>query len=426
MTILFLSVGSSADPIINAIRSSDALERVLFVVSGAEGKQPGSVKEIPEILKKSGFPEARAEKLVIPADDPAEIFRRLRERVQALRKEYPHARLVFDYTGGTKSMSAALFACALTLPEARLQLMAGLRENLEKVTPGTERPTPVPIDWLLAERAENRLRAAWRAHAYAECAREAGDVLKTLAQGGKPYDEAGTEIEQRLALWAKAAEAFDAWDRFEHGKAHETLRKLGHPAVTTHAALAGRLAEEEGLRIRDLWNNALRCEQRGRYDDAVARSYRLIEWTAQWHLRRRYAIDTGKMDWDNRFLTDEVIKQAGLEEQKAKKKKTLSGLVQTLKLAAALDEEGVFARFLAAEANDGGKKRKTNEKRLLDMLDHRNHSILAHGTKPISHEKWEEFRSYLETWIAQVLDPLLREAGLDPESVLEFPLEPPE
>ena len=50
---------------------------------------------------------------------------------------------------------------------------------------------------------------------------------------------------------------------------------------------------QEPARLFDLWRNAERRAAQGRYDDAVARVYRLLEWSAQWLLRSRCGIDTG-------------------------------------------------------------------------------------------------------------------------------------
>ena len=42
----------------------------------------------------------------------------------------------------------------------------------------------------------------------------------------------------------------------------------------------------------DLWLNAERRAAQGRFDDAIARWYRLMEWTAQWQLKTKLDADT--------------------------------------------------------------------------------------------------------------------------------------
>lgn len=417
MKIIVLSVGGSESPLISSLRAHRP-DRVLFVASEAGGA-PGSAEKIPLILEKAGIPPEKASRLLIPnPDDPEQILLLLREEVRKLTAEHKGAELLFDYTGGTKSMSAALLQCALATPDARLQFMTGKRSNLEKVEDGTERPTPIPIDWLLAERTEGRLRAAWRAYAYGECAKDAARLYDNLESDEK----APPEARERLRDWTESAKAFDAWDRFDHASAHKSLARLAerHADLLPYADLAGRLKEEEGLRILDLWFNAERRAAQGRYDDAAARCYRLIEWTAQWHLRKTHGVDTSHMDWGHPELTEDVIAKADLQQQKGKR--TLSGLWQTLALITALEPEGAFARFLRQPS---GYKDKDMGKRLKDILEKRNLSILAHGSKPLSEEDWGKFRNYTEKYVDHLLKPLLKAAELPAHLVRQLPTEPP-
>jgi CRISPR-associated protein (TIGR02710 family) len=416
--VLIASVGGSPAPIVRAI--ADTRPRfALFLATETEGSRPGSADEIPGILQRAQATTLAHQILIVPPDDPEAIFLRLRETLRTLAASHAGARLVFDYTGGTKSMTSALFQAALATPGAALQFMAGRRETLDRVTDGTERATPIPVDWLLAERTEARLRAAWGRFAYAECAEGIALLLDDLGTDEK----APPETRQRLRDLGEAAAAFDAWDRFDHKGAAGKLAPLAarHASLKPHAALAARLAREEGARLPDLMRNAERCAARGRFDDAVARCYRLIEWTVQWHLKRSFGIDTSKMDWTNPHLTPTVIAHAQLAEQ-AGKKKTLTGLMQAVKLAGALELEGAIEHFLRAPWP--GRKNKTGEGRLRDMLDLRNESILAHGERPLDEAAWQRFADFMAHWNSQVLHPLLKSAGIDADPP-QLPKAPP-
>ena len=417
MTLLLVaSVGGSPAPIVSALRDRHP-DFVLFVVTEGDTRQPGSADQIPAILDQIRRPDLPYEMLCVPPDDPEKIFLDLRERVRALCSRFAAAKLLFDYTGGTKSMTSALFQCALATPRAELQFMAGRRETLQTVTDGTERPSRIPVDWLLAERTEERLRGAWQNYSYGECARGVARLLDNL----EADEKAPRELLRRLQDLREAAGAFDAWDRFDHKAAATKLHALAvrHPALSAYASQAALCAREESARHFDLWRNAERRAARGRYDDAVARCYRLIEATGQWLLRHRHDIDSSALDW-NRIDTS-LAKSAGIEDRRGKK--TLSGLMQTLKLAAALEPHGSVRKFLSDPYP--GQKRKDGEGRLRDMLDQRNHSILAHGTTALTGDDWRKWSEFMHYWWKSLLLPLIREAGLPASEPAQLPDEPP-
>jgi CRISPR-associated protein (TIGR02710 family) len=172
-------------------------------------------------------------------------------------------------------------------------------------------------------------------------------------------------------------------------------------------------------RILDLWRNAARCAARGRYDDAVARLYRLTEWVAQWRLMQKHGLDAGRMDWSK--VSPQEMVRAGLGEQTGKA--TLSGLMQAWKLIAAKEPDGPVAKFLEGRFAHKDAK-KTGEGRLRDMLDLRNKSILAHGERPLPKEDWERWHGFAEAMRTAVIVPLFREAGAPQELPPQLPQDP--
>lgn len=372
---------------------------------------------MPAILQAAQLSAMPHQLLTVPADDPEAAFLALRETLRQLRERYPRSRLVFDYTGGTKSMSTAILECALSTPGAAVQFMAGRRDNLDKVTPGTERPTAMPIDWLIAERVEARLRASWRDFAYAECAAGA----RTLLDDIETDEKAPPAAKQRLRDFADAAEAFDLWDRFRHADAAQILARVAarHPDLAPFSDLAGRCRDSDAQRIADLWRNAERCAKRGRYDDAIARCYRLLEWAAQWRLLEAHGIDTGNVRWE--LISEEEVRRADIRTPRGNR--TLSGLTESFRLLATKEPGGEFARFL--DAPFPGKKGKTGLDRLHVILALRNKSILAHGASPLAKDDWDRCAAYLHVFLASALAPMLRAAGADPDPP-QLPDTPPD
>ncbi|MDW8324899.1 MAG: TIGR02710 family CRISPR-associated CARF protein, partial [Burkholderiales bacterium] len=204
------------------------------------------------------------------------------------------------------------------------------------------------------------------------------------------------------AAWQRARDvsrALAAWDRFDHAGALEilgnyegvvaqalpahfiALRSLADPAKQAHTP----------LRLWDLWLNAQRRAADGRYDDAVARIYRLIEWTAQWQL-------ASKLGWQTADLPREVAEAAGIVPNRDGKYQ--AGLYAAWQLAAE-HCGGELAGFFARE-----------RQALLDHLRRRNDSILAHGTVPVSAPDWQAWAAWLNAEFEPLLRALLAEARI--------------
>jgi CRISPR-associated protein (TIGR02710 family) len=142
-------------------------------------------------------------------------------------------------------------------------------------------------------------------------------------------------------------------------------------------------AKRDAARLFDLYLNAQRRASQGRYDDAIARVYRLIEWTAQWLLETRCGIRTGD------------IKPEQLPESMPLKSnrdgKIQAGLFEAWQLVK-LKTDGAAARFIAEQENT-----------LLNHTKIRNGSILAHGFAPIKHTEWQTLHTWLETCFMPML-----------------------
>lgn len=126
---------------------------------------------------------------------------------------------------------------------------------------------------------------------------------------------------------------------------------------------------QEPARLLDLWRNAERRAAQGRYDDAVARVYRLLEWSAQWLLRSRCGIDTGNVQ------AEQI--PPGMNLTPNHKGKISVGLRTAWELLAYYQPDSPASGFFLAEQNA-----------LIGWLKIRNESILAHGFRPVSENDW--------------------------------------
>ena len=147
---------------------------------------------------------------------------------------------------------------------------------------------------------------------------------------------------------------------------------------------------KEAARLWDLWLNAERRAGQGRYDDAVARLYRLLEWTAQWLLEQKGVCTSD--------LAPEQI-PPGLEIPPNRDGKRQAWLVVAWELVAN-HVGGAAAEFDAAERN-----------RMRNHLLVRNSSILAHGERPINQKDWDAFSGWIEQALLQLLEREAKSAG---------------
>ena len=128
-------------------------------------------------------------------------------------------------------------------------------------------------------------------------------------------------------------------------------------------------------RIFDLWLNAERCAARGRFDDATSRVYRLLEWCSQWMLQHYKNIDTAD-------ISESEIPPTVRIPYNERKGVYMASLVQSWDLAAAVCGDSA-ANFW-----------KRNRDTVLNLLEIRNNSILAHGYEPISQTNWHEIYAF--------------------------------
>lgn len=404
-TLLLCTVGGSHEPILTALRQT-APDFTCFICTDRDpatgrpgsdrqilGKgscikaQPGDEKpSLPNIPTQAGLREEQYEVVRVPADDLDEVFCILRDTIERLSQQFHGARLLADYTGGTKTMTAGLVSAALESNKVELQLVTGSRADLIKVRSGMEAVTQATVERVRLERAMRPYADAWRRFAYAE-------AYQGLATLPRPRDQS---LAARLALLRDLSRGLDAWDRFEHSPALEILEtyrpRIGANWSSLLAALKRLTAQDEAqepARLFDLYRNAQRRAAQGRYDDAVARIYRLLEWSAQWLLRSRCDINTSDV------LPEQVPSRMLLTPND--KGRIQIGLMAAWELLAHHRPASPAGAFFRAERNA-----------LLNWLLMRNHSILAHGFRPVAEADWHKTIDWVE---AQLMPVLLQEAA---------------
>ena len=344
---------------------------------------------LPNIPTQAGLDRDGFEVRIVPADDLDGAYAVMRRAAAELAERFPGARLVADYSGGTKTMTAALVCAALEREDTELQLVAGARADLLRVRDGTEQAMTASVARLRLDRAMAPWLAAWRRFAY----HEAADGLDRIRITAGAADRA------RLGLARGLSRALARWDDFDHAGALDLVETYAGRVAPHFPAmlpalrlLSGERDQREPALLFDLWRNAERRAAQGRYDDAIARWYRLMEWTAQWQIRTGLGADTADLPRellppDATVTPDRSGKlRVGLWMAWQVMRCRLSGPAQALAI------------------RHGPKLR--------DLLELRNNSILAHGFHPVGAGDWQRVHSFTEDCCLPLLRALARDAGL--------------
>ncbi len=335
----------------------------------------------------------------VPADRPDKAYRTITTLIDEIYRTIPDARIAADYTGGTKSMSASLFAAAIDYPEVEVFIVTGTRTNFVKVQDGTHQTYKVSTNSVHMEREFRLALKHWENYDYEATGRR----LQQLIEGSDMSD-----IETNIYHAKQVSMAFGFWDRFQYEQAFEVLQTFSRvldflPSYVRQ--VSGILDKESAerrdyLRIWDLWFNALRRAKGGRYDDAVARLYRLLEASAQWRLQYTHQIYTGKVMTSQ--LPPDFRPDNGEESLKL-------GLFEAWRLLGQIDQ-GPLAKWIADE-----------EHHLRYYLTIRNDSYLAHGHQPILEKQWREWQE----WLEQSFLPAFQDQGRQ-ENIKKLPKQLPD
>jgi len=406
--ILVLSVGGSAEPIINAIKNTNPDFIYFFCSSMSEktvdstGDPCGDKRKIecPEcgnvfnlgnpkgkaIVFQTGLDREHYE--IITVDDPDDMnacYRKLIELTEKIKERCEDCQVIANYTGGTKTMSAAMALAGIITQQWDLSLNVGPRVDLIKVRSGD---VPVVVDkWsIFYQNQLESFREPLDNHYYAFVDSSISGMLT------RPIN---ASLRDHLIRIRVICEAFDQWDRFHHEKALELLEPYGskyHPYIITLKKILGKTRSTGYEMVSDLLNNAGRRAVHKHYDDAIARLYRATELFAQIRLEKEYGYRSGELVLDQ--LPDHL-------------KDEYKGYARNGKLLLGLRDDYVL---LSKLEDPVGIKFNEREGRIIDALTRRNSSICAHGLVPLYEEDYNMVKDRLQGFIIEAAG----EIGVNP------------
>lgn len=390
--MLVCTVGGSPEPIA-ASMTHWRPSRVLFLASEE------SVKEIEArilpLIAERGFAldPGKFDTVIVGNGQDFGVcvsrMQRAAEQVRAWTTRGPNYRVMVDFTGGTKLMSAALALHARHWP-CEFSYVGGTersKNGLGVVVTGREQILRSENPWevLGFQSIEDAFAVADRgAHAAAAKGLEA--ILPAIHDDG---------MKRKIAVLKSLLEAYAAWDRFDHKNALNRFKEVSRfendlralfgltgfdrlaAALKSHREHLTAISTANGPRqalILDLLANARRRADEERFEDAVARLYRAIEAFAQARLAEAHQIpDTARVPLDR---IPEPLKSKWAP--KAREGYLTVSLQDAYVLLGAL-QDPVARRFVELEL-DGERS----------PLVARNQSILAHGFTPTNQKVFEE------------------------------------
>lgn len=386
--------GSLLRPLRKSIESGEWARIVLLPSSRTLGWSERLAEEMGGgSLEIRPLPEADLE------NDADACFRHFEAEIERLRRDgFAQQDIVVDFTRGTKAMSAALVLAAVAHDLPRLRYITGKRDSRGMVTGGTEELRETSPAHALAVRRLEAARSLVGGYSF-------GAALAILPDPDSPFSALQLALLRHdLAALRRLVRFLAAWDSLNYREAREIgcpdpgelpaawqslcpnrqtvawVRRLAaRPSAEDHGALAAWLRP---LAL-DLLANAQRRRQLRHFEDALVRSYRVLELIGQARLFDR-GIDSERVPPDHEAVvrTRQRLRKSGSADfGQGREGKLTAGRETAARLLKELGDP--LARELLSFANRGGTLKTRN----------RNLSILNHGFEaraPSDAAEWDE------------------------------------
>lgn len=424
---LIMSVGTSYEPLVLDIRLLQP-GRVLFLYT----EKTECI--LDKVVKHCGLDVMRYSKHEVNETDPLDIYREI--KAAYLKWNRPE-KMYIDFTGGTKSMSAAA-AMAGAVINVQLVYIGSTQylTDFRKPEPGSETlyfiSNPMEV---FGDLEIEKAFALFDKYNYAGARKKLEELKESVPT---------PDIRQQLSFVYKLALAYEHWDALEFPGAYEAMRSLTHelerdsrlnrdflmmdflPILKKQEAILKQLDELSGIlkKKRNLevlkeknyivplmftmYVNAEIRRKQEKYDMATLLLYRLLEMIEQRRLGM-YNLYVSQMNYTEITYNTErqpQFKGVSRDERFRLLKETVTAIRRELfpgrKVSSYLPEQisllDGFILLLAlndqiTEVRSGRPIDKL--KRIRSMVFLRNNSIFAHGLGPVSETDFMKFRSFV-------------------------------
>ena len=407
--IITVGTGISVDHGIALSISHNKPDYIVFLATENSKK---TIEKVEKTLSEFNFRLKSEKYKVVTIKDEAsykECYTKAKNVINFLRKEYDD--IAVDYTSGTKAMSAGLLLAGILLGGRKDRpiefcYVTGDRDERGVVIPGTER---LVFDVSLHSSAvidmnESLIKKMFNNYAFEDGLRILNEIKQKFREG------APRDLSELIEKLEKILQGYSHWDKFNHLLALTYIKPMDNSLidVTRNKEFLLKIEksnkendiELETLLMVDLLNNAKRRLEEGKYDDAVARIYSLIEMIAQ-HCLRKFNIDTSNVDlW--------ALESLRLEGSTVQKYEKLRDPIHENKIKLPLFKAYELINDIYKVNSEKGDclsigPKFFNDEKLRHLLSKRNGSILAHGKTPIDKVTAEELCKKAEEYLASLI-----------------------
>lgn len=407
---LVITVGTGRD-VDHGIAFSISRNKPDYIVFLATEESKKTIENVKETLREFNFtlsPDKYEVRIIEREGSYEDCYTEAKNIIKTLRTKYD---ISVDYTSGTKAMSAGLLLAGILLGGKKerpidLCYVNGKRDENGRVIPGKEQRIS---DYSLHSSAiidmnESLIKKLFNNYAFEDGLR----ILNEIKQ--KFRERAPRDLSELIEKLEKILQGYSHWDKFNHLLALTYIKPMDNSLidVTRNKEFLLKIEksnkendiELETLLMVDLLNNAKRRLEEGKYDDAVARIYRLIEMIAQ-HCLRKFNIDTSNVDlW--------ALESLRLEGSTVQKYEKLRDPIHENKIKLPLFKAYELINDIYKVNSEKGDclsigPKFFNDEKLRHLLSKRNGSILAHGKTPIDKVTAEELCKKAEEYLASLI-----------------------
>lgn len=321
--------------------------------------------------------------LINNVDSFSEYFSAFKSKIHELEEDFE---IIIDYTSGTKTMTMSAAFASMVFGK-KLIFVTGKREN-GVVVKGTEKIASQNLFLVYDELMISKIKELFNINRF-----EAGKTL---------LNDIVDENNEK-EIYSKLFDIYNYFDSVDYENADNLFTQefnsilinkwpeLKKDFIQNKIALQTMVQKEnpeKGFRehknrcyyiLASLLNNARRRCEEHKYDDAIARLYRSFELIAQIRLKKKYNLNSSKIDM-------EILKKRKLDEEYLEKLLSLKDDDGRIRLGLYQDYE------LLSHLNDNlGKYFEENYNQIRTCIEFRNKSILAHGLNNQSFEDYKMF-----------------------------------
>jgi CRISPR-associated protein (TIGR02710 family) len=392
---MIVSVGGTVEPVVTSLLK----HRPDYVCFFASQQSLDTIGDIKKQAKEKGLTFQDYKVVCDDVNDLVHCYGRALQCASKLPGTLSeHTDVTVDYTGGTKTMTAALALATVGHGYSFSYVGGGERtkNGLGVVVSGHEVVKTGVSPWQIFAVEEKKRISLFASTFQFEAA--ISTMERTMSKLGEPEQQVWTGMIEVLT-------GFLNWDNFDHVSAVKHLaagikqmdlcskfqiegsikgymdKVRGCFSSLQEMSMASSFFKKlHPLIVRDLVANARRRYLQSKYDDAVARLYRALEMVGQIEFEKETGCSTSD------------AAPYKLPERLREEYARLYGSGHDGKLKIPL-----FPTFrVLREINSPvGQKFEQNKDDLRNLLNARNGSILAHGVVPIARKTYEQFEKVI-------------------------------